>query len=69
MASPLEVFRVLFLVPVPLDLVSIVAVGLWGINVLLVHLLDLVQLPPLASLDAVHYACWFIFVPWLLEQY
>ena len=51
----------------PLELVSGVTVVLWGINLLLEILRVLVQLKPLASPAVVHYFCWFIFVPQILE--
>ena len=46
-----------------LELVSGVAVVLWGIDVLLVRSLGLVWMLPLASPDDVHYVYWLIVVP------
>ena len=64
LVPPSEILQVLFFVFTPLDLMSGVAVVLWGINVLLVRSLGLFRrTPPVA----VHHVCWLIVAPRILE--
>ena len=66
--SPLGVFPVFFFVSAPLEMVYDVAIVFWGIYVLLVPSLGMIQMPHLPSPDVVHYVYLLIVVPQILES-